>query len=194
MGQSAVVRVVRGFVQGRALRTVAWRREIASALAQARLPSIAFIEEYAQDGGLMSYGPSWVEAYRRLAYFVDRIFKGAKPADLPVEQPTRFSLVVNAKTARALGIQIPGVIRLRAERVIERAPVAAGGAPSIRFSDLEALIKALGGTVVEREGSRVRIELSGEQWRCHRPHPGKEAKRYQVEEARELFERAGVEP
>ena len=60
------------------------------------------------------------------------------------------------------------------------------------FADIEALAKALGGSVVEREGSRVRIELSGELWRCHRPHPGKEAKRYQVEEARELLERAGI--
>jgi hypothetical protein len=64
---------------------------------------------------------------------------------------------------------------------------------SIVFADIEALIKALGGSVLEREGSRVRIELNGEQWRCHRPHPGKEAKRYQVEEARELLERAGVQ-
>ena len=65
---------------------------------------------------------------------------------------------------------------------------------SIRFGDIEALIKALGGSVSEREGSRVKIELKGEQWRCHRPQPGKEAKRYQVEDARELFERAGVKP
>ena len=65
---------------------------------------------------------------------------------------------------------------------------------SIVFADIEALIKALGGSVSEREGSRVRIELNGEHWRCHRPHPGKEAKRYQVEEARELLERAGVQP
>jgi hypothetical protein len=65
---------------------------------------------------------------------------------------------------------------------------------TIRFSDIESLIEALGGSVVEREGSRVRIELRGEQWRCHRPHPGKEAKRYQVEEARELLERAGFRP
>jgi hypothetical protein len=64
---------------------------------------------------------------------------------------------------------------------------------SIVFADIEALIKALGGSVSEREGSRVRVELNGEQWRCHRPHPGKEAKRYQVEEARELLERAGVQ-
>lgn len=65
---------------------------------------------------------------------------------------------------------------------------------SIVFADIEALVKALGGSVSEREGSRVRIELNGEQWRCHRPHPGKEAKRYQVEQARELLERAGVQP
>ncbi len=65
---------------------------------------------------------------------------------------------------------------------------------SIFFSDIEALIKGLGGSVSEREGSRVKIELNGEQWRCHRPHPGKEAKRYQVEEARELLIRAGVTP
>lgn len=65
---------------------------------------------------------------------------------------------------------------------------------SIVFADIEALVKALGGVVVEREGSRVRIELAGLQWRCHRPHPGKEARRYQVEEAREFLERAGVKP
>ena len=64
---------------------------------------------------------------------------------------------------------------------------------SIVFADIEALVKTLGGSVSEREGSRVRIELSGELWRCHRPHPGKEAKRYQVEEVRELLERAGVQ-
>lgn len=65
---------------------------------------------------------------------------------------------------------------------------------AIPFSEIESLVKALGGTVTEREGSRVKIELMGEQWHCHRPHPGKEAKRYQVEEARELFERVGVQP
>ena len=64
---------------------------------------------------------------------------------------------------------------------------------SIMFTDIEKLIKSLGSSVSEREGSRVRIELNGEQWRCHRPHPGKEDKRYQVEEVRELLERAGVQ-
>jgi hypothetical protein len=65
---------------------------------------------------------------------------------------------------------------------------------AVKFSDIEALIEALGGTISERDGSRVKIELKGEQWRCHRPHPGKEARRYQVEEARELLERVGVTP
>ncbi|MGE0800251.1 MAG: type II toxin-antitoxin system HicA family toxin [Lautropia sp.] len=65
---------------------------------------------------------------------------------------------------------------------------------TIVFSDIESLIKALGGSVHEREGPRVKLVLQGIEWRCHRPHPGKEAKRYQVEEARELLERAGVTP
>jgi HicA toxin of bacterial toxin-antitoxin, len=65
---------------------------------------------------------------------------------------------------------------------------------SIVFADIESLIKALGGSVREREGSRVSILLMGEEWRCHRPHPGKEAKRYQVEQARDLLERVGVHP
>ena len=65
---------------------------------------------------------------------------------------------------------------------------------SIVFSEIESLIKALGGSVHEREGSRVKLVLEGYEWRCHRPHPGKEAKRYQVEEAREFLECAGVKP
>lgn len=65
---------------------------------------------------------------------------------------------------------------------------------SIVFADIESLIKALGGSVLEREGSRVSIQLMGEEWRCHRPHPGKEAKRYQVEQARDLLDRVGVRP
>jgi hypothetical protein len=66
--------------------------------------------------------------------------------------------------------------------------------PSVVFSDIEALLVALGGAITEREGSRVKITVRGEQWHCHRPHPGKEAKRYQVEEARELLQRIGVKP
>ena len=75
-----------------------------------------------------------------------------------------------------------------------RAIFARPTSSAIVFSNIESLIVALGGEVVEREGSRVKMSLRGEQWRCHRPHPGKEAKRYQVEEVRELLERVGVLP
>jgi putative ABC transport system substrate-binding protein len=95
------------------------RPEICQSAARIRLPVIGFSEEWPVDGALMSFSASWVDAYRRAAYFVDRIFKGAKPADLPIEQPTKFDLVINARTARALGIKIPGPILLRADRVIE---------------------------------------------------------------------------
>ena len=95
------------------------RHEICQAAMEIRLPSIGWEEVIAQAGGLVSYGPSFIEAYRRAAYYVDRIFKGVKPVDLPIEQPTKFSLVVNGKIAKALGIKIPQLILLRAERVIE---------------------------------------------------------------------------
>jgi hypothetical protein len=75
-----------------------------------------------------------------------------------------------------------------------RAIFAKPTSASIVFADIEALLLALGGEVHEREGSRVKITHQGEQWRCHRPHPGKEAKRYQVEEIREMLERIGVHP
>ncbi|MGH9577486.1 MAG: ABC transporter substrate-binding protein [Terriglobales bacterium] len=95
------------------------RQEICRGAASIRLPAIGFSDEWAQDGALMSFGPSFVEMYRRAASFVDRILKGAKPADLPLEQPTKFDLVINARTAKALGIKIPGSILIRADRVIE---------------------------------------------------------------------------
>ena len=87
--------------------------------AERRLPTMYFSEDFAEAGGLMSYGPSIVDAYRRAATYVDRILKGAKPGDLPVEQPTRFDLVVNAKTAKRLGLALPATILLRASRVID---------------------------------------------------------------------------
>jgi len=91
---------------------------IAKLAAKMRLPSIG-LPEFAEAGGLMAYGANRRELFRRAAYFVDRILKGAKPADLPVEQATRFETVVNLKTAKALGITIPQSFLLRTDRVIE---------------------------------------------------------------------------
>ena len=93
-------------------------KEIADRAARQRLPS-AGNKEFAEVGGLIGYGANNAELYRRGAYFVDRILKGAKPADLPVEGPTRFELVINMKTAKALGIKIPGSILIRTDKVIE---------------------------------------------------------------------------
>lgn len=106
-------------VIGPAPRFNVLRPEICQSAANIRLPIIGFSEEWPQDGALMSLSPSWVEAYRRAAYFVDRLLKGTKPADLPIEQPTKFDFVINARTAKALGVKIPGSILLRADRVIE---------------------------------------------------------------------------
>src|SRR5262245_13567067 len=94
-------------------------RRIAELGIRHRLPIIAGQSGFAEAGGLIAYGPSITDNWRRAATYVDRIFKGTKPGDLPVERPTRFELIVNKKTARALGISIPQTLLLRADQVIE---------------------------------------------------------------------------
>ena len=94
-------------------------RQVGELTLRHRLPSVAGLREHADAGGLMSYGPSYFDIMRRAAYYADRIFKGTKPADLPVEQPTRFELFINGKTAKALGLKIPHALLITAEKVIE---------------------------------------------------------------------------
>ena len=95
------------------------RARILEFVARSRLPAIYGYREYVDAGGLMFYGPSWPELFGRAATYVDKILKGAKPADLPIEQPTKFELVINLKTARALGLTIPPSLLARVDHVIE---------------------------------------------------------------------------
>jgi len=95
------------------------RTRLAALAAKGRLPSVFLIKEHVQAGGLMAYGPSLRDNFRRAATYVDKILKGAKPGDLPVEQPTKFELVLNVKAAKALGLTIPQSILLRADQIIE---------------------------------------------------------------------------
>ena len=98
---------------------VEYHKEIAAAAIKHRLPSMFVFSSYVSDGGLMSYGVEQLATYRRLADYVTKILKGTKPADLPVEQPTKFEFVINLKTAKAIGIELPTSALLRADKVIE---------------------------------------------------------------------------
>jgi len=95
------------------------REQIVGFALKSRLPSIYSLREFVDAGGLMSYGADQADSYRRVAYYVDRILKGAKPADLPVERPTKFELVINLKTANQIGLTIPQRVLTRADKVIK---------------------------------------------------------------------------
>jgi putative ABC transport system substrate-binding protein len=95
------------------------RKRIAGLALKSRLPSVYNGKEYVDAGGLMYYGADQADSYRRVAYYVERILKGAKPADLPVEQPTKFELVINLKTAKQIGLTIPPEVLARATKLIK---------------------------------------------------------------------------
>jgi putative tryptophan/tyrosine transport system substrate-binding protein len=121
--EAAINSVAREGVDGVEIEPIqpftSYPEETGELLLKYRVLGISELRRIAESGGLLSYGPNLFDATRRQAYFVDRILKGAKPADLPVEQATRLELVVNMKTARTLGLTIPPLILTRADEVIE---------------------------------------------------------------------------
>jgi putative ABC transport system substrate-binding protein len=107
------------YVLGGGSRMLINRKRIAGLAIKSRLPSMYFSREFVNAGGLMSYGADQADIYQRVAYYVDKILKGAKPADLPVEQPTKFELTINLKTAKQIGLTIPQKVLGRADKVIK---------------------------------------------------------------------------
>src|SRR5262245_25134669 len=107
-----------GLVLGAAL-FLAERQHVADLAIKHRLPTMSTMKEILEAGALMSYSPNWLDLYRRGAMYVDRILKGARPADLPVEQATKFEFIINLKTAKAIGLTIPQSLLARADQIIE---------------------------------------------------------------------------
>ena len=95
------------------------RKQIVDLASKYKLPAMYFFQVFVEEGGLMSYGPNDADLFRRAAGYMDRILKGAKPGELPVEQPTKFDLYINLKTAKTLGVTIPELFLARADEVIE---------------------------------------------------------------------------
>jgi putative ABC transport system substrate-binding protein len=117
--QSAVKAAANALVTNRDAVTASYAKQIADLSIKHRLPSMNEDRPYVEAGGLMSYAANDAEQFRRAAYYVDRILKGAKPADLPIEQPTKFEFVINLKTAKQIGLTIPPNVLARADRVIK---------------------------------------------------------------------------
>ena len=119
-GVTAFARALNGglIVTGNTL-TMVHRELITTLAARHRLPAVYALRLFVNDGGLISYGPDSIDPHRRAAAYVDRILKGEKPADLPVQAPTKYGLVINLKTAKALGLDLPTALLARADEVIE---------------------------------------------------------------------------
>jgi putative ABC transport system substrate-binding protein len=108
-----------GVLVGTSPRLFSWRARVIALAARASLPAIYDERQFVADGGLMSYGASITDVYHQVAIYVAKILKGDKPGDLPVVQPTRFHLVINLKTAQALGLTVPLIMQMTADEVIE---------------------------------------------------------------------------
>ena len=117
--QTAKQKQVGAFITIAGPRYFAERKRIVELAGKYRLPAIYFQKEFVDEGGLMSYAPDYVDLYRRAAVYVDKILKGAKPADLPVEQATKFELIINLKAAKQIGLTIPPNVLARADKVIK---------------------------------------------------------------------------
>ncbi|MBI4528975.1 MAG: ABC transporter substrate-binding protein [Deltaproteobacteria bacterium] len=117
--KTAVQERVQGIIPTAGRQTFAARKRITQLAIKYKLPAIYQEQEFAEDGGLMSYGPDFTDLYRRAAIYVDKILKGAKPADLPIEQPTKFGFAINLKTAKQIGLTIPPNVLARADKVIK---------------------------------------------------------------------------